>query len=115
MHQLIRQLSATCRHCQKGMVFAINPTAEKSFDAYKAKALASTAPAAGAPAAGGSAPGSAPPAAGGAPGSAPPAASGATGTSAADGAPAAGNGAGSFKVGGATAITMVGLVLGMLL
>jgi plastocyanin len=26
-------------HCQKGMVFAVNPTAEKSFDAFKAKAM----------------------------------------------------------------------------
>lgn len=27
-------------HCSKGMVFAINPTADKTFDAYKAKAIA---------------------------------------------------------------------------
>jgi len=26
-------------HCQKGMVFAVNPTADKSFDAFKANAM----------------------------------------------------------------------------
>jgi len=28
-------------HCSKGMVFALNPTADKTFDAFKAKAIAS--------------------------------------------------------------------------
>ena len=27
-------------HCQKGMVFAVNPTADKTFQAYQAKAMA---------------------------------------------------------------------------
>jgi len=43
-------------HCQKGMVFALNPSADKTFEAYKAKALASTATPSGG--AGGSAAGS---------------------------------------------------------
>jgi plastocyanin len=30
---------APADHCQKGMVFAINPTADKSFEAYKAAAI----------------------------------------------------------------------------
>ncbi|PAV23501.1 serine-threonine rich [Pyrrhoderma noxium] len=29
-------------HCEKGMVFAVNPTAAKSFDAFQAAAMAST-------------------------------------------------------------------------
>jgi len=29
-------------HCQAGMVFAVNPTAEKTFDAFKAKAVGAT-------------------------------------------------------------------------
>ncbi|KAF9036633.1 Cupredoxin [Panaeolus papilionaceus] len=48
-------------HCQKGMVFAINPTAEKTFAMFQANAMGtnSSAPASGTPPAGGSsAPGS---------------------------------------------------------
>lgn len=30
-------------HCQKGMVFAVNPTADKSFEKFQAAAMASTA------------------------------------------------------------------------
>jgi len=31
-------------HCQQGMVFAINPTADKTFDAFQAKAKSGTSP-----------------------------------------------------------------------
>lgn len=34
--------TAPANHCQAGMVFAINPTAEKSFDAFQAAAKAGT-------------------------------------------------------------------------
>jgi len=36
-------------HCQQGMVFAINPTAAKSFDAFQAAAKASTPSSSGSP------------------------------------------------------------------
>ncbi|KAJ2917027.1 hypothetical protein MD484_g3401, partial [Candolleomyces efflorescens] len=38
-------------HCARGMVFAVNPTAEKTFDKFKANAAASAPPASSAPAA----------------------------------------------------------------
>ncbi|KAJ3744920.1 hypothetical protein DFH05DRAFT_1491452 [Lentinula detonsa] len=37
------QVTATSTHCQAGMVFAINPTAEKSFDAFQQAAIATNA------------------------------------------------------------------------
>ncbi|KAL0960724.1 hypothetical protein HGRIS_005749 [Hohenbuehelia grisea] len=37
---------AQAPHCQRGMVFAINPNAEKTFDAFKANAAAGAAPSA---------------------------------------------------------------------
>jgi len=53
-------------HCQaSGMVFAVNPTAERTLDAFKAKALAST-PGAPAPPTGGAPSASGTPSAGGA-------------------------------------------------
>jgi plastocyanin len=35
-------LSATCSHCQQGMVFAVNPTANMTFDAFQAAARSSS-------------------------------------------------------------------------
>jgi plastocyanin len=56
---------AQAPHCARGMVFAVNPTAEKTFDKFKATA-ALAAPPAAPPAAGGAAAGSYGGAAGGA-------------------------------------------------
>ncbi|RDX46854.1 hypothetical protein OH76DRAFT_805649 [Lentinus brumalis] len=115
------------KHCQAGMVFAVNPTAEKTFDAFKTNAAASTsvngspAPAAGgapassgtsssgAPAVSGSA-GAAPAAGSSASGSTPsPSASGTSGTAGA-------NGAGSLQItSGAALLSLAGLSLGLLL
>lgn len=74
-------------HCQRGMVFAINPSAEKTFEKFKETALASPAPAAG---------GAAP--AGGAPASSSAAAPGAEGTPAANAAGTAANSEGGAPV-----------------
>ncbi|KAK1222089.1 hypothetical protein PQX77_015083 [Marasmius sp. AFHP31] len=53
-------------HCQKGMVFAVNPTAEKSFEAFQAAAMGSAGGNGTAPAGGETAPTGASSAAGGA-------------------------------------------------
>ncbi|KAG5642887.1 hypothetical protein DXG03_001929 [Asterophora parasitica] len=125
-------------HCQAGMVFAVNPTAEKSFDAYLANAKAST-PDAGAPAPGGTGPassgavpgasesGALPTSAAGAPTvvptvappapttvAAPPASSGAAGNSTAS--PEAGkNGATRLGGGASMLLALAGLVAGLML
>ncbi|KAI0723752.1 hypothetical protein C8T65DRAFT_599327 [Cerioporus squamosus] len=111
------------KHCQSGMVFAVNPTAEKSFDAFKTNAAASTAvngspaPAAGAngttSTSGSASPSGAAgtaPAAGSASGSTPsPSASGTAGAAGA-------NGAGSLRfTSGAALLSLAGLSLGLLL
>ncbi|KAI0672739.1 Cupredoxin [Trametes maxima] len=119
------------KHCQAGMVFAVNPTQDKTFDAFKTKAATSTAvdgsadASSGAPAA---ASGSGSAAAGGAAGSTAAAggASPATGTAAGGasgstpspsasttGAP---NGAGMVRAGASAGLlTLVGLSFGLLL
>ncbi|KAI0807893.1 hypothetical protein C8Q74DRAFT_1229963 [Fomes fomentarius] len=118
------------KHCQAGMVFAVNPTADKSFDAFKAAAALSTSvngsPNGNTAAAGtnttstgtgstGTTPASGTPAGGAvgtdSAGAATPSASG-TGADAG----ANGNGAGSVRVGAAASlVTLVGLSLGLLL
>ncbi|KAI0072271.1 hypothetical protein K474DRAFT_1629274 [Panus rudis PR-1116 ss-1] len=102
-------------HCQQGMVFAINPTAEKSFDAFQKAAMAST------PTTGGAAPSasgaSGSPSASGSAGGASPSASAITsGTSSGatpDSSSVAGNanGAGSIKAGGAAGLLVAGIAL----
>ncbi|KAF5319940.1 hypothetical protein D9611_011032 [Ephemerocybe angulata] len=83
---------AQAPHCSKGMVFAINPTAEKTFDMFHTTALASAPPAA-AGSAGSSYGGAA-----GAPGAPPASSSTAATTSAAAGTtPAANAGAGTAE------------------
>lgn len=86
-------------HCAKGMVFAVNPTAEKSFAAFQALAMGATAntTASGSSAAGGAAATSA---------SASGTAASATGTT---------NGAGSMKVGGGLLLGAVSLAAGLML
>ncbi|KDQ60913.1 hypothetical protein JAAARDRAFT_31912 [Jaapia argillacea MUCL 33604] len=91
-------------HCGKGMVFAVNPTANKTFAAFQAAAEASGATASG------STYGS--PAATGATGATP----GASGTGAASPSASA-KSSGALRVGGSAAgvLTVVGLVAGLAL
>jgi len=119
-------------HCNAGMVFAINPTAEKSFDAYLANAKAavvgapaatgsgsassSGTPATGTPAApttGGSA--TAPTSAGSTPVVAPPASSGSATNSTGSTTSTSDNGA--LRLGGSasTLLAITGLVAGLML
>lgn len=118
-------------HCQNGMVFAVNPTAEKSFDAFKAAAALSTSvngspngntgaaagtngtsTGTGSTGTGSTGTGSTGTVAGGAVGTG---AGAATPSASATGA-AAPNGAGSVQVGAAASLmTLVGLSLGLLL
>ncbi|RPD66640.1 hypothetical protein L226DRAFT_567040 [Lentinus tigrinus ALCF2SS1-7] len=112
------------KHCQAGMVFAVNPTAEKTFDAFKTNAAASTSvngsPAAAAgnttsstPASGSSA-AAAPSGTGAAVGTG--ATSGSTPSPSASGTSGAGNGAGSLQfTSGAALLSLAGLSLGLLL
>ncbi|KAK1226157.1 hypothetical protein PQX77_010868 [Marasmius sp. AFHP31] len=97
-------------HCSRGMVFAVNPTADKTFEAFQQTAM------------GGAAGG-----AGGASGSVTPTSGGAAPTSSADpnGNSSAtnqgqatgngGNGAGSLTMNAAGLVSVVGLVAGLLL
>jgi hypothetical protein len=86
-------------HCQKGMVFAVNPTADKTFDMFKATAMGAAA------------------------GTGTPAGTGTTGGTAANGTstdaatPSATNGAGSsrFSSASAIALSLGSLALGSLL
>ncbi|THU82890.1 hypothetical protein K435DRAFT_784444 [Dendrothele bispora CBS 962.96] len=111
-------------HCNAGMVFAVNPTQEKSFDAYQAiaKGQNGTAGASGAAASGAAATGGA---AGGAAGGATPTA-GATGSSATDSTGAASssgsaspqgaiNGAMHLSTNAVSLFTLAGLVAGLVL
>ncbi|GLB34675.1 hypothetical protein LshimejAT787_0202400 [Lyophyllum shimeji] len=101
-------------HCQAGMVFAINPTAEKSFAAYQANAKASTpgsaAPAGGASATGGS--GAAAPTGG----TAAPAAASGSATSAASAADSTAPANGALRIGGGAygLFAVVGLLTAMM-
>ncbi|KAM5538049.1 hypothetical protein V8D89_008246 [Ganoderma adspersum] len=110
------------KHCQAGMVFAVNPTAAKSFDAFKTAAAVSTA-VNGSPVSAntttgttGSSASSAASGTGAAAGT-----SGAIGTGSAASTPspsataAAGNGAASMTISGATILSLAGLSLGLFL
>jgi len=125
-------------HCQAGMVFAVNPTADKSFDAFQAAAKSGNA-ASNSTTPGGSAavPGSTPLPSYGATGGAIPSASStpsglstsfgsppavSTGSSTGSSAPAnstdaAGSNSGALRMGGNTAalLAVVGLVAGLML
>nr|VWP00660.1 Non-specific serine/threonine protein kinase (EC [Ganoderma boninense] len=116
-----RQANALAnRHCQAGMVFAVNPTAAKTFDMFKSAAALSTA-VDGSAASGAStgASGSSAPAAASGTG----AAAGTVGTGSAASTPSpsatsaggAGNGAASMTFSGATILSLVGLSFGLLL
>ncbi|KAJ8080295.1 hypothetical protein AAF712_015305 [Marasmius tenuissimus] len=97
-------------HCSKGMVFAVNPTADKSFEAFQQTAMGSAAPAGGAS---------------GASGSVTPTSGGATPTGSAQTNSSAtnqgqttgngGNGAGSLTMNTAGLVSVAGLVAGLLL
>ncbi|KAG5646507.1 hypothetical protein DXG03_003274 [Asterophora parasitica] len=87
-------------HCARGMVFAVNPTAEKTFDAFKATAIGGTAPAAP----GGSAPGTGT--------SANPTGTGASGS---DSPAPTNNGARMVSGNGAALLVTLGLVAGLVL
>ncbi|KAL0063758.1 hypothetical protein AAF712_009315 [Marasmius tenuissimus] len=121
-------------HCAMGMVFAVNPTAEKSFETFKAAAMGSasgngTAPAGGetAPTGSASAAGGAATDAGGSGASGSPtdaagqtsasASAGASASSAADGTAAANQSSAGFAVSRNTVglLSMAGLVLGLTL
>ncbi|KAI0362650.1 hypothetical protein OH77DRAFT_1416917 [Trametes cingulata] len=123
-------------HCQMGMVFAVNPTQDKSYDLFKANAAKSDAvngspqsnsASSGAPAASGSAgagspaasgSSGAPAATGGAvsPGTSGSSPAGSTPSPTASGTGSAGNGAGMVRAGaGAMLMTLAGLSFGLLL
>jgi len=100
-------------HCEQGMVFAVNPTAEKSFNAFQANAMNSTA-----------ANGTATSSTSGSSGASGSGSSNASGTgSSSVGSPSASatgkgnnNGAGAVRMSGAAiAMTAVGVVAGVLL
>ncbi|KAI0748627.1 hypothetical protein C8Q80DRAFT_1172883 [Daedaleopsis nitida] len=113
-------------HCQMGMVFAVNPTAEKSWDAFKALAAQSTS-VNGSPngnAANGTSTATGSSGSNTTAGVAPSGASAGAAAGTNSGAPspsasttgATGNGAGAVRVGaGASLLTLVGLSLGLLL
>ncbi|EJF66269.1 hypothetical protein DICSQDRAFT_159248 [Dichomitus squalens LYAD-421 SS1] len=104
-------------HCQAGMVFAVNPTAAKTYDAFKANAAQSVAvngspaPANGTTGSTGAPASSASGSTGGAVGTA--AASGSTPSPSAAGT--AGNGASALSFSGVTLLSLAGLSLGLLL
>lgn len=122
-------------HCQNGMVFALNPTAEKSFDTYKAKAMNNAAEggaagASGSAAASGAAPTASESAAGGAGASGASGAASATDSAGAGASPTAGadttggvannqnagsNGALGMSGNVISMLSISGLVLGLML
>ncbi|PIL24426.1 hypothetical protein GSI_14180 [Ganoderma sinense ZZ0214-1] len=108
------------KHCQAGMVFAVNPTAAKSFDAFKTAAAASTA-VNGSPSSANTTTGSTGSSASAASSAGSAAGTAAVGTGSAATTPspsvtaAAGNGAASMTFSGATILSLVGLSLGLLL
>ncbi|KAH9900828.1 Cupredoxin [Cubamyces lactineus] len=86
------------QHCQSGMVFAVNPTAEKSYDAFKANAAASDA-VNGSPQSGSSGASSGTSSGTGASGSNSTGSTGTTGSTTGGSAPAGGNGASPVSTG----------------
>ncbi|KAF5382494.1 hypothetical protein D9615_003040 [Tricholomella constricta] len=89
-------------HCARGMVFAVNPSAEKTFASFKATAMGATDPAG----AGGSS----------TTGGANPTGTGASGAAGSDGAsPPAGNGARMVTGSGAALLATLGVVAGLVL